>query len=74
MTITASQLRQDIYRLIDQVLQTGVPLEIERKGRRLRLVADPVGDKLDRLERHPEAVTGDPEDLVDVTWTHEWRP
>lgn len=37
MAITASQLRQDVYRLLDHVLETGVPLEIERGGRRLRI-------------------------------------
>jgi len=33
MAITASELRQPIYRLLDEVLATGLPLEVERNGR-----------------------------------------
>jgi len=36
--MTASKLRQNIYRALDEVIETGVPLEIERKGKRLRIV------------------------------------
>jgi hypothetical protein len=34
MVVTASELCQNTYRLLDQVLETGVPLEIGRHGRR----------------------------------------
>ncbi len=74
MTITASELRQNVYRLLDQVLATGLPLEIERGGRRLRIVPVDAPSKLDRLSAHPEAIVGDPEDLVQVDWSSEWRP
>ena len=40
MILTASKLREDIYRVLDHVLATGEPVEIERNGRRLRIVAD----------------------------------
>jgi hypothetical protein len=39
MSITASELRRNVYQLIDSVLSTGTPLEIERGGRLLRIVA-----------------------------------
>jgi antitoxin (DNA-binding transcriptional repressor) of toxin-antitoxin stability system len=74
MVVTASELRQNIYRLLDEVLETGVPLEIERKGRRLRIVAEDQPSKLDRLVPHPDALVGDPEDFVHIDWSHEWRP
>ena len=38
MVITASKLRENVYRILDQVLATGEPIEIERNGRRLLLV------------------------------------
>jgi hypothetical protein len=38
--LTASKLRANIYRVLDQVLETGVPVEIERHGRRLRIIAE----------------------------------
>lgn len=71
--MTASKLRQDIYRLLDQVLETGVPLEIERKGRTLRIVADAPPSKLSNLKRR-DCIIGDPEDLVEMDWSDTWRP
>ena len=76
MKITASKLRENIYKLLDQVLETGTPVEIERRGRKLRIVPgdDPPRSKLDRLEPRPHAIVGDPEDLVHLDWSTEWKP
>lgn len=74
--LTASKLRQDIYRILDRVLETGVPVEIERGGRLLRIVPAGAsgGRRLADLEPHPDAVACDPEDLVHLDWSGEWRP
>lgn len=72
MPVSASELRQNIYRLIDQVLATGEPLVIERKGRTLRLVTDEPTGRLARIQPHPEAIVGDPEELVTIDWSEEW--
>lgn len=53
MAITASQLRQDVYRLLDHVLASGRPLEIERNGRLLRITSVAAGSRLDRLTPVP---------------------
>jgi hypothetical protein len=72
MTITASRLRQDVYRLLDQVLDTGKPLEIERKGHVLRVVPDTHrGGKLATLTPHA-CIKGDPEAIVHCDWSSEW--
>jgi hypothetical protein len=34
---TASRLRENVYRILDEVLETGVPVEIERRGKILRI-------------------------------------
>lgn len=74
MAVSASRLRQDIYRLLDEVLETGVPLEIERKGRRLRIVpAQPVS-RVAQLEPHPDAFVGDIDDILTIDWMAAWRP
>ena len=74
--LTASKLRENIYRVLDHVLQTGTPVEIERKGRILRIVPanDDRAPRLVGLQEHPGAITGDPEDLVHLDWSAEWRP
>jgi antitoxin (DNA-binding transcriptional repressor) of toxin-antitoxin stability system len=80
VAISASELRANVYRLLDQVLETGEPLEIERGGRRLRIVpADPVppvGSELERLKGrgNPDYIVGDPEDLVHMEWSVHWNP
>lgn len=74
MAITASALRADVYRILDEVLETGVPIEIERGGRRLRIVPVDTGSRLERLVARPEVIVGDPDDLVHLDWTAEWRP
>ena len=70
--MTASQLRKNIYRLLDEVLETGEPLEIERKGRRLRSVPEPEMSKFAALKSRP-CIVGDPEDLVHMDWSDEGR-
>jgi antitoxin (DNA-binding transcriptional repressor) of toxin-antitoxin stability system len=73
MRVTASQLRADIYKLLDRVIATGEPLEIERRGVIVRLVA-PHQDWLDRLPRREGVVVGDAEDLVHLDWSEHWAP
>jgi hypothetical protein len=74
MGISASKLRSDIYRLLDQVLETGERLEIERKGKVLVIAPKEQGSRLGRLSRRPDFIAGDPEDLVSFDWSGEWRP
>jgi hypothetical protein len=72
MEITASKLRADIYRVLDYVLETGEAVEIDRRGRRLRIVADDAPSRLDRLVPRSDSISGDPEDLVHLDWSGEW--
>ena len=74
MAITASQLRQDVYRLLDQVLSTGQPLEIERNGQLLRITPAHAGSRLERLPVMEELVTEDPSDLASLDWSENWHP
>ncbi len=76
MLLTASKLRADIYRVLDHVLATGEPVEIERNGRRLRIVADePPGHpgRLGRLVARPDVVVGESEEFVHLDWSDEWK-
>lgn len=73
MSVTASQLRQNIYQLLDHVIETGQPLEIERKGRRLRILPENNGSRLDKLPKR-KCIKGDPEKLVSIDWSGEWKP
>lgn len=73
MTVTASALRQNIYRLLDRVLETGQSLEVKRGDRKLRIVADRPVSKLARLSKR-KCIRCDPEELVHLDWSREWKP
>ncbi len=66
--ISPTELRKNIYKILDQVLETGQPVEIKRRGSVLRIVpAEPV-DRFQRLASRPEIIKGDPEELVHLEW------
>lgn len=73
MKLTASKLRENIYRILDQVLQTGKPVEIKRKGETLKIVAESSPKKTSRLIRR-NIIRGSAEDLVHLDWSEECRP
>ena len=73
MSVTATQLREDIYQILDRVLENGQPVEILRNGRRLRIVAVDPPSKLARLVKK-DCIIGDPDDLTSVDWSGEWNP
>lgn len=73
MTLTASKLRENIYRILDQVLETGVPVEVRRKGKTVRIVPAEPPPRLERLKPR-RYLLEDPEDIVHLDWSSEWRP
>lgn len=74
--LTASKLRENIYRVLDQVLETGEPVEIVRGRRRLKILPadEPPKRKPDRLTARPKALIGNPQDLVHLDWSKAWKP
>jgi prevent-host-death family protein len=69
--VSASKLRADIYNILDETLKTGVPVEVVRKGRILRIVPEKKRLKLSQLKKR-NYIVGDPEDFVHMDWLHEW--
>lgn len=74
LEITPTELRKNVYRLLDQVLKSGESIRVKRNGKHLLIsAADPVS-KLANLESHPDCILGDPEDLVHMDWSQDWNP
>jgi prevent-host-death family protein len=75
MTITATKLRADLYRVIDNVIENGVPVEVELRGRKVRIVPVEPRDKLADLVKRPGVIVGDPRHLPRVKTFDEkkWR-
>lgn len=72
MKVTASALRNDIYNLLDEVLETGSPLRITRKGGELEIVPVKRSGKLIDLPRH-DCMPEGPESVVHLDWSEEWN-
>ncbi len=71
MKITATKLRQNLYNLLDEIVRTGKPIEIERKGKLLKIIAEKPTSKLSNLEFH-DVISGDPYDIINIDWLKEW--
>jgi len=70
-TITVTELRGNIYKLLDEVLNTGIPIEIKKGGKKLKIVPVDKADKLQNLVSRPNAIKGNPNDLVNISWEKE---
>lgn len=74
MPISPSALRSDLYNILDQILETGEPVAITRKGRRLLITIDEPRSRLDRLAPRADLIVGDPSDLADMGFADTWQP
>lgn len=74
MAMTATKLRADVYRLLDEVLETGQPLEIERNGKILVIAPKEEQSIWERLPRCKGFIVGDPDELIHMDWSSEWNP
>lgn len=70
MPISLTALRQQLFSAVDQVIETGIPLEIERNGYQVKIVLQEKKSKLANLKQH-ECIVGNPEDLVELS-TAKW--
>ena len=73
-TVSDSNIQRDILGLLDKVVKTGVPVEIERKGKRLIISPAEKRRNLDSLEDHTDFIVGKPDDIVHMDWSKEWKP
>lgn len=75
--LTASNLRENVYCILDQVLDTGTPVEIERRGQRLRITPAECAvirpqSRLARLKAR-RYLRCEPDALVHIDWSSEWQ-
>ncbi len=74
MSVKITQLRSDLYRMIDNVLASGTPLAVERNGKTLLISPASASSKLDALIARPGVIVGDPDELIHHDWSTEWTP
>jgi antitoxin (DNA-binding transcriptional repressor) of toxin-antitoxin stability system len=71
MRVTASKLRENVYRILDEAIETGVPVEVVRKGKVLKIVPEKPVSKLSRLKKRSGFV-GNSDDVIGMDWSKEW--
>jgi|SRR5277367_5025443 len=73
MKVTATALRRNVYAILDEVLESGIPVEVVRKGKVLKIVPEQKTSKLDRIPPCPDIWVGDPNDIFKIDWMKDWR-
>ena len=69
--ISLTALRSNLFKIVDEVIETGNPVELERKGHRLKIVIEGKKSKLENLKPH-DCIVGNPDELIDLK-VAEWR-
>lgn len=70
---SVSALRANLYRLLDRVLETGRPLEVERRGERLKIVRSERQSRLSLVRPAQGYLNVDADELLGLDWSGEWR-
>lgn len=70
MSMSLTSLRQQLFKVVDQVIATGIPTEVRRNGHIVKIVLADKRSKLDNLVEH-DCIVDDPEELVDLS-IQEW--
>jgi hypothetical protein len=78
MKLAATQLRTELYRVLDRVLESGETVEVVRPRGTVVLHAakKPAPKKTRRRApgKNPRLVVGDPDELVNFDWSKHWKP
>ena len=72
ITVRASDLRKDLFRLLDRCLEADTAIDVPRKGRTVRIAALRRRVKVADLPRRPGVVVDG--DTLDRFSPAEWRP
>lgn len=70
---SVSALRANLYRLLDRVLETGRPLEVERRGELLKIERSEKRPRLSLVRPEPGYLNVEADELLGLDWSGEWR-
>ena len=73
MSLSLTEFRANLYKIVDQAIKTGTPIELERKGVKITLIPETKKSKLERLVKYPNTIIGDPDSVVHIDWSSEWE-
>lgn len=70
-TVTPTELRGNIYHILDEILETGIPIEVVKGDQKLLISPVKPPNKLQNLKKRKNVIKGDPNDLVSIKWDEE---
>ena len=72
--LTATRLRAELFSTLDHVVATGEAVEIQRPGGSVCIVRTTSTRRLSALKPHPGVITGNADDLANLSWEQTWKP
>lgn len=74
--MTPTELRKNIYKVLDSIAETGKPVTIQRNGKMFTIICESPKGKLERLSNkiHPKAYKGNSDEVITMDWSSEWKP
>jgi hypothetical protein len=69
--VSDAEFEKNMVKIFDEVIETGMPIEIERRGKGLIISPSEAQPKLECLEEHPGFIIGDPDSIVHLDWSEE---
>jgi hypothetical protein len=70
----ATNLRKNLFRILDKAARTGKSIEFESKGRKFKIIALERPHRFASLQKHPDVFSGELDSLINIDWMTEWRP
>ncbi len=70
---TTTKLRENLYKILDEVLETGQPIAVERKGQLIMINPPEKKSKLANLVKR-KGLNVNPDDIINNDWVKSWKP
>jgi len=72
MIVNATKFRSNLYRLLDDVIETGNSLKVKKNNNILEVSLKKKPSKIDRLTKH-DCLNCSPESIIHIDWIKEWK-
>jgi len=70
-----TELRKNIFSVLDTVLDEGRPVKVERRNRTLWIISDNPPSRTERLKnkKRDKCFIGNSDDILTIDWAVEWE-
>lgn len=72
----STELRKNIFAVLDRVIDEGTPVVIERRNRILKIVTETPPSRIERLKNkdREKCFAGNSDEILSIDWAAEWKP